>query len=106
MNKSFEFFAQRDVVLDANKIPAIESIGTNWDVQRSIFNNGRALFLGTTIQGVDYFRDMEDEFGIIPLPKYDSTQDEYIATAQEWMTTILSICKMSALYHNIKRVCI
>ena len=31
---------------------------------------------------------MEDEFGIIPLPKYDSTQDEYIATAQEWMATM------------------
>ena len=88
LNKSYDFFAQRDVVLDANSIPAIESIGTNWDVQRSIFNNGRALFLGTTIQGVDFFRDMEDEFGIIPLPKYDSTQDEYIATAQEWMATM------------------
>ena len=83
LNKIFDFYSQTEFILDVTKIPAVESIGTNWQVQRSVFNNGRALFLGSTIQNVDYFRDMEDEFGIIPNPKYDSSQPEYLTSSQD-----------------------
>ena len=93
LNKVYEFYSQNDIVLDVTKIPAVESIGTNWQVQRSVFNNGRALFIGSTIQNVDYFRDMEDEFGIIPNPKYDSSQPEYLTSAQEWMATMFMVPK-------------
>ena len=96
LNKIFDFYSQTEFILDVTKIPAVESIGTNWQVQRSVFNNGRALFLGSTIQNVDYFRDMEDEFGIIPNPKYDSSQPEYLTSSQEWMATMFMVPKTAA----------
>ncbi|MBQ8508879.1 MAG: hypothetical protein IJ493_03130 [Clostridia bacterium] len=43
------------------------------------FLQGRLLFLETIIDDASLYRDMDDEFGIIPCPKYDETVDEYIA---------------------------
>ncbi len=45
----------------------------------SCFTNGNAFFCDTEFFKIDrYFRDMEDEFGIIPNPKYDESQENYI----------------------------
>lgn len=41
------------------------------------FAEGRALFLTNCIVGVEAMRDMQDDYGIIPLPKYDEEQDGY-----------------------------
>ncbi|MCL2517593.1 MAG: hypothetical protein FWF15_03420 [Oscillospiraceae bacterium] len=42
------------------------------------FNDGRALFYATTLYTIrNYWRDMDDDFGIIPLPKYDELQENY-----------------------------
>ncbi|MGI6742230.1 MAG: hypothetical protein ACOX4O_01030 [Eubacteriales bacterium] len=42
------------------------------------FKAGRAFFLGYNMSGlIDQLRDMENDYGIIPLPKYDETQDRY-----------------------------
>ncbi len=43
-----------------------------------IFQEGRSLFLCELIYGANAMRDMEDDFGIIPAPKYDESQEEYI----------------------------
>ncbi len=43
------------------------------------FKSGNALFYNNLItQIATNFRDMDDEFGIIPTPKYDEEQKEYI----------------------------
>ncbi len=52
------------------------SVNYNRD-EVGIFIDGHALF---TLAGIYYapqFRDMKDDFGIIPLPKYDEEQDSY-----------------------------
>lgn len=42
------------------------------------FKAGRAFFLGYNMSGlIDQLRDMENDYGIIPLPKYDEAQDRY-----------------------------
>lgn len=43
-----------------------------------IFRGGRSLFYVELICSVSQFRDMDDDFGIIPAPKYDEEQSEYI----------------------------
>ena len=43
-----------------------------------IFKNGRALFLSCLMNEVAALRDMEDDFGIIPAPKYNEAQENYI----------------------------
>lgn len=44
------------------------------------FKEGRGLFYMCGLIHLPYFRDMEDDFGILPVPKYDDTQDRYYHT--------------------------
>ena len=45
---------------------------------QNMFRDGKSLFLSCLFSGVIPLRDMEDDFGIIPTPKYDEQQSEYI----------------------------
>lgn len=42
------------------------------------FKDGRGLFLGCLLFETTVMRDMEDDFGILPTPKYNETQENYI----------------------------
>ena len=42
------------------------------------FQEDRALFFAETLDAVIKLRDMDTDFGIIPLPKYDKQQENYI----------------------------
>ena len=42
-----------------------------------LFINGQAMFYDASLLLADRLRGMNDDFGIIPLPKYDETQKEY-----------------------------
>ena len=44
---------------------------------RDLFTNNQAVFVTETIDGTRMFRDMEDDFGIVPFPKYDEAQEKY-----------------------------
>lgn len=44
------------------------------------FEQGRALFLAEITGYLGRFREMEDNFGVVPYPKFDSTQDRYYTT--------------------------
>jgi len=45
---------------------------------QSPFVSGRALFMSTTLYSVRlYWRDLDDDFGIIPVPKFDSNQEDF-----------------------------
>ena len=44
----------------------------------SIFVNGGALYyVGALCEAPSYFRDMTDDFGVLPMPKYDEKQKDY-----------------------------
>jgi ABC-type glycerol-3-phosphate transport system substrate-binding protein len=42
--------------------------------------SGRVMFFDGLLKYASNMRDMEDDFGIIPLPKYDEAQDVYYST--------------------------
>ncbi|MBQ8510433.1 MAG: extracellular solute-binding protein [Clostridia bacterium] len=44
---------------------------------RDVFAQGRAMFIDCALNDVAKMRDMVDDFGIIPAPKYDNTTDKY-----------------------------
>ncbi len=50
---------------------------TDPDNGRAMYREARAIFWTETLGSVEVFRDMEDDFGIIPLPKYDEEQETY-----------------------------
>ena len=50
-----------------------------------IFPEGRALFYWGFPRFIGLgLRDMEDDFGILPLPKWDSNQERFYATLNNW----------------------
>ena len=54
----------------------INSYGVNYDV----FSEGRALYCDVTLNKISsFFDDMEEPYGIVPVPKYDEAQDEYLS---------------------------
>ncbi len=44
-----------------------------------IFKQGRALFFAGYLSGATGMREMENDFGILPQPKYDEDQKEYLS---------------------------
>lgn len=48
------------------------------------FQEGRGLFFLQNVGSSQSFREMEDDFGILPLPKYDELQDRYISSGASW----------------------
>lgn len=68
--------------------------GASTDELRHIFEEGRGLFYGEVMQCIIRMRESETEFGLIPWPKYDETQDRYYnfvhATAGKVVTVTAS----------------
>ncbi len=56
-----------------------------------IFREGRALFMDYTILGVSSMRDMDDDFGIIPCPKFDESQDGYYTACNTWLPSGIGV---------------
>ena len=43
------------------------------------FANGNVATMCNFIYSTEYLRDMKDDYGIVPMPKYDETQEKYIS---------------------------
>jgi len=87
------------LVLNSEKNAAVIETGYRWFIENNspittytgnddytketahiAFNQDRAYFLGTNLKNLRVFRDMDSEYGIIPFPKFDLTQKDYIST--------------------------
>ncbi len=65
-------FGRQDRTMDTTKYdPFTDRFNT--------FVNGNALFMGY-IPGVSVLSDMEDDWGVIPLPKFDAAQEDYYSS--------------------------
>ena len=61
---------------NAHYVTDVGIIDTFWQ----IFRDGRSMFLNTSIGGVKGITEgMEDGYGILPTPKYDTNQKEYLS---------------------------
>lgn len=57
----------------------------------TIFREGRSLFLSEVLEKTLQFRDIEVDYGIIPSPKYDEAQENYVQYADGNCTTGICI---------------
>ena len=78
--KLAEIFSVAGMYLDAN-----DDDGFSYNL--NIFPSGRALFLGGELKDAQVFRDMDNEFGVLPLPKWNEQQDQYFTTLDFQMMT-------------------
>lgn len=49
----------------------------NYEYVTKVFTEGRALFLDSTLNAAGSMREMDSEFGIVPVPKLNEEQKEY-----------------------------
>ncbi len=58
----------------------------------AMFTESKALFCAAPIQwGVLYFRDMKDDYAILPYPKYDEAQDSYYSHINSFLPSCIGI---------------
>ena len=57
----------------------------------NMFGNGQSLFMDTTFFAIDKMRAMETDFGIIPYPKLNEAQANYVSRIEYYFTTQIPI---------------
>jgi hypothetical protein len=56
-----------------------------------IFQNDRALFMWIRMADVENLRSMDTDFGILPIPKYDEKQANYLQTVNPYVGVITAV---------------
>jgi hypothetical protein len=67
--------------------------GKDHTVGLGMFEENRVLFYWMRMRVVEFFRGMESNFGIIPLPKYDEAQDSYHSVVNPYTGVLLGVPK-------------
>ncbi len=87
MNK---LFTDRSVYCCANDYFNISSRPV-YEVTGKQFHDGRGLFFSEELHLIHLFSDMEDDFGILPIPKYNEEQDDYHSLINSWTGNAFAI---------------
>lgn len=81
------FAKMQQVLMDSQSV----CFNTAEDTDKlSCFVQGNALFLGGYLYTAENLRDMTDDFGILPYPKYDETQENYISIMHD-ITSLMCV---------------
>ena len=94
MNKIYDIYDEKDVTLNCDVASLMDSTYvqyTNVERGANLFSSDRALFLFGTMNNVPTMRDMEGDFGILPLPKYDENQERYYSYVHTWSASAAAI---------------
>ncbi len=57
----------------------------------SAFVEGRSIFNLSAAATTDSYREMEDDFGLVPIPMYDENQDRYYSMVNPWTSNAFCI---------------
>ncbi|MCL2814555.1 MAG: hypothetical protein FWD23_08145 [Oscillospiraceae bacterium] len=63
----------------------------NPEYGRVLLAENRALFFTETLLCVRALRDMANDFGVVPMPKYDEEQEKYISLVHHWAASLTSV---------------
>jgi len=87
------------IMTGGNYMKASDLIGKVDDIWteglRGNFRSGNALFLVNGMEELIIFRDLDTDIGLLPLPKYDETQDRYYHPFSTYWASIMVIPKNS-----------
>ena len=84
-----------DIMYDTKSVYNISVLGLKnpnaGQVGYDSFEEGRVLFYWVRLRVVEAMRNMEDDFGIIPLPKYDKNQEKYYSVVNPYTGVMLGV---------------
>ena len=75
VEKVYDLTCVDNKCIDAHKW--LNYTGTDDFASNMAFREGRALFIALNASNVSAFREMEDDFGVLPCPKFDEAQEDY-----------------------------
>ncbi len=70
-------------------------IGADADIY-NMFSNGQSLFVVEVLNTLAKFRSSNINFGLLPIPKYDEEQEQYIQSANDWCISPCVVAKNNA----------
>lgn len=79
LNRVYELYSDKVALLLSDNI---KSSGTFWAATSPIFMENRMLFNIAVVSNISMLRDMEYEYGVLPLPKADDKQERYVTPFQ------------------------
>ena len=77
-----KFVNAYDKMLGLHKNPGVMTMSSIDDKSyRSMntFANGNVATMTNFLYSTEYLRDMKDDYGILPMPKYDANQEKYVS---------------------------
>jgi len=72
LEKMAQIYANPEVFYDVNKMPS------TWTTNREMFMNDQVAMQPASIYNLQSRREMVSNFGILPYPKFDENQEDYI----------------------------
>lgn len=79
-------------IMDTERITFNYSkMGSDWEPAQHMFENGQSLFYGEVLQCVTRLRNMDVDFGLLPWPMFDESQDTYKTLIHSWASDALTI---------------
>jgi len=88
LDKIYDIIHEDNMMLRAEDITGVSDI---WTEIINVFREGRALYRISIMKDISGLRDMEDEFGILPMPKLDENQKQYYTTYQGWSSRAVAV---------------
>lgn len=80
---SIEVVQKLNSFLHNNDDVFLPPVGTPFADSMAAFSEGRVLFFTSTLGVSEKLRAMDDDFGILPYPKYDENQESYHSTSHD-----------------------
>lgn len=91
LTKVYDLFTTTDTVMPIDNLPSKVDGISKWTYCYTMFSEGRSLFFGYCLYTLPNFREMDDDFGYLPCPKYDEAQQDYVSIMQPWIGTSLLV---------------
>lgn len=76
-DKVYEMYSKIVSLYSDNASMSVSELAGAWRESESMFMANRILFYVECMQNLSRFRDMEVDFGVLPMPKYDAAQESY-----------------------------
>ena len=90
-DRVFEIMTDETFVILAERHWDVFSYDPWVGVNVNMFREGRALFMGHPLTTIKQLRDMEYDFGILPMPKFNAEQEQYFNVLQYNNATVYSV---------------
>ncbi|MCL2775212.1 MAG: hypothetical protein FWD71_17965 [Oscillospiraceae bacterium] len=103
LNKLYDILYQDQYCFQVMRF--FDKLGQDFTVgMDNMFENNQALFMWIRMNDVEGLRNMPADFGILPIPKYDETQTNYLQTVNPYVGVVTAVPQSAPSIDNSSAV--